>query len=94
MDDPKDRLEDPEFQRLMRRRSRWRWGLSALVITAYLIYGIAGIYLADTYGQPFFGGSLPWGLALGYLVIFGSIVLSILYVRVANRLESPDEDAE
>ncbi len=92
MDDPSDRLENQGFQRLMRRRNRWRWGLSALLIIAYLVYGVAGIYIADVYAKPFFGWALPWGLALGYLIIFASIALSILYVRVANRLEA-DEDS-
>ena len=91
MDDPDDRLESREFQNLMQRRSRWRWGLSALLVVAYLVYGVAGVYLSDVYARPFLGWALPWGLALGYLIIFASIALSILYVRVANRLES-DED--
>ena len=92
MDDPSDRLANREFRQLMRRRSLWRWGLSALVIVSYLVYSVAGVYLADVYSKPFFGSALPWGLALGYLIIFASIALSILYVRVANRLES-DEDS-
>ena len=92
MDDQDDRLANGEFQALMRQRNRWRWGLSALLVIAYLVYGVAGVYIGDVYAKPFFGWALPWGLALGYLIIFASIALSILYVRVANRLES-DEDS-
>lgn len=87
MTDAAERLADPEFQRLLERRSRWRWGLSGVLIVAYLAYGIGGVYFAEAFGRPVFGSSLPLGMALGYLIIFASIVLSVVYVRAVNRLE-------
>jgi len=79
-------LNDPGVRRFLVRRARWRWGLSAGLIGAYLGYGLAGIYFGDAFAHPFFGSSLPWGIALGYLIIALSVGLSLLYIRVVGRL--------
>lgn len=79
---------DPRLARLLRQRSRWRWSLSALLIVAYLAYGVGGVYFPNAYGRPFMGTSLPYGLAFGYAIIFVSIILSAVYVRIANRLDA------
>ncbi len=84
-------LDDPQFRKLLRQRSRWRWGLSGFVIAAYLVYGITGIYFAEAYAIPFPGTSIPFGMAIGNAIIILSIVMSIAYVRIVNRLE--DEEA-
>lgn len=78
---------NPELASVLRQRSRWRWSLSAILIVAYLAYGIGGVYFPDAYAQPFMGTSLPYGLAFGYAIIFVSIILSAVYVRIANRLD-------
>ena len=83
-------LRTPEFQRLLARRSKWRWSLSGFLIAAYLAYAVGGVYIPDVYASPFFGYSVPWGFVVGYLIILLSIVLSLVYVRVANRLEGND----
>lgn len=88
-------LHDPAVRRLLLRRSRWRWGLSGSLIGAYLAYGLAGIYFADAFGSPVFGSSIPWGIALGYLIIALSVGLSMLYIRVVGRLlATPAGDRE
>ena len=83
-------LDDPAFQQLLRRRARWRWGLSGFLIFGYVAYGIAGVFLAEAYSKPFLGMSIPWGMAIGYLIIALSIALSLVYVRVVNRLEDAE----
>ena len=88
MDDAAKRLEDPDFQRLLKKRSRWRWGMSTLLIGCYLIYSIAGVYLDTVFAATVPGTSLPWGLAIGFVLIFASIILSIVYVQAINRLEA------
>ncbi len=80
-------LEDPEFRKYMRQRSRWRWGLSGFLILTYIVYAIAGIYFAEAYSKPVFGTSIPFGMAVGDLIIAFSIVLSLVYIRIVNRLE-------
>ena len=42
------------------------------------------------YAAPFMGIALPWGMAVGLVIIALSIVLSIAYVRIVNRLEAEE----
>jgi uncharacterized membrane protein (DUF485 family) len=86
MKDESELIRDPEFQKMLAHRSRWRWGLSGGLIALYLAYCLAGIYFAEVFGRPVFGSSIPWGIALGYLIIALAVFLSILYIRVVGRL--------
>ena len=94
MTDEAEIIRDPEFQKLLKIRSRWRWGLSGGLVGGYLVYIVAGIYIPDAYAMPFAGSSLPWGIVLGYLIIALSIALSLIYVRVINKLKSFGDDEE
>ena len=90
MADELDLLNNPSFRRLISRRSRWRWSFSGLLIGAYLLWGVAGIYFPEQYAQQLMGSSIPIGLAVGAMIIVMSIVLSIVYVRIINRIESEE----
>jgi len=81
-----DILRDPEFQRLLVRRSRWRWGFSGGLIGMYLVYCLLGVYLPEAFGRPVLGSPITWGIALGYLIIALAVFLSILYIRIVGRL--------
>ena len=81
-------LDDPGFRQLLARRSRLRWSFSAGLIGVYLLWGILGVYLPDAYAAPFFGIALPTGLALGFMIIGLSMILSSVYVRQVNRIEA------
>ena len=94
MTDESEIIRDPEFQKLLKIRSRWRWGLSGGLVGGYLVYIIAGIYIPDAYAMPFAGSSLPWGIVLGYFIIASSIALSLIYVRVINKLTSFGNDEQ
>lgn len=84
-----DLLKDPVFQRLLRRRSRLRWGLSGLLVSVYLIYGMAGLYAAEFLAAPISGSATTWGILLGYSIILLGIASSIFYVRQVNRIIAP-----
>lgn len=86
MDDDK-LYHDPNFRQALARRSRWRWGLSALLIGAYLLWGVAGIYFRQAYAAPIPGTTIPAGMVAGIVIILLSVVLSIVYVRVVGRIE-------
>ena len=94
MTDESELIRDPEFQKLLKIRSRWRWGLSGGLVGGYLVYIIAGIYIPDAYAMPFACSSLPWGIVLGYFIIASSIALSLIYVRVINKLKSFGDDEQ
>jgi uncharacterized membrane protein (DUF485 family) len=82
-------LQDPDFARLLRRRSRLRWGLSALLTAAYLAYGLAGLYLPDVFAAGLGDSSLTVGVVLGYGIILLGIACSVFYVRQVNRIIAP-----
>jgi uncharacterized membrane protein (DUF485 family) len=90
MRDEADVFRDPEFQKRLKRRSRWRWGLSGLLIGAYLVWSVGGVYFPAAYAAPVPGSALPWGIVVGMLIITCSIVLSVVYVRIVNRLEEAE----
>ena len=79
-------LDDPDFRRLLVVRSRLRWTLSGVLIAAYLTWALAGIYASDVLATKFMGSSLSWGIVIGYFIIALSIVFSLTYVRMINRL--------
>jgi uncharacterized membrane protein (DUF485 family) len=79
---------DPAFRKLLAARARWRWGLSTLLIGAYLAWGVAGIYFQQAYAAPIPGTAIPAGMLAGIVIIVLSIILSIVYVRVVSRLEA------
>jgi len=67
---------EPAFRRLLLRRSRWRWGLSIFLIGVYLAWAVSGIYATKAYTRPFMGSAIPWGMAMGLMIIVLSIILS------------------
>jgi len=90
MSDESARLDDPEFRRVMKRRSFLRWSFSGVILAVYLLWGICGVYFADFYAAPFFGNTLPTGLAMGFMIIALAMIMSVVYVRLTNKL-SPGE---
>jgi len=79
-------FRDPDFQKLLTQRSRWRWGLSGFLIGVYLTYCLVGVYFPDALARPLPGSSISWGIALGYLIIALAVFLSLLYIRIVGRL--------
>lgn len=80
-------LRDPEFQSLLSRRSRWRWGLSGFLICTYFVYALGGLYFSEFYARPIGASSIPRGIVFGLLIIAMSVVLSLVYIRVVNSLQ-------
>lgn len=82
-------LDDPDFRRLLRRRSRLRWGLAGLLTAVYLAYGMAGLYAPELLAQPLPGSAISWSLVIGYGIIALGIASSIFYVWQVNRIIAP-----
>lgn len=85
-------MNDPEFQRVMKRRSFLRWSFSGVILGVYLLWGIGGVYFADFYAAPFFGNTLPTGLAMGFIIIALAMVMSVIYVRLTNKIGVGDKE--
>lgn len=78
--------QDPRFHALERRRSRFAWRLSAIVLAAYY-----GFILIIAFNPALFARQLhattivTWGIAAGLAVMFVSVALTGVYVWRANR---------
>jgi uncharacterized membrane protein (DUF485 family) len=82
-------LNDADFRRLLRRRSRLRWWLAGFLTAAYLGYGLAGLYAPALLATSLPGSSITLSIALGYGIIALGIASSIGYVWQVNRIIAP-----
>jgi uncharacterized membrane protein (DUF485 family) len=75
---------DPNYQKLVRTRSRYGWMLTWAMMIVY--YGFTAM---NAFDKPFMGsrvgaGVMSWGIPLGLFVILLTIVITAIYVRRAN----------
>jgi uncharacterized membrane protein (DUF485 family) len=82
-------LHDSDFQRLLRRRSRLRWGLAGFLTATYLAYGLGGLYAPDFFAAKIAGSAVSLSILLGYGIILLGITCSIYYVWQVNRIVAP-----
>ena len=75
---------DPRYQRLVRRRGRLSWLLTALMLAAYLGFILLVAFAKPLLARPIAGGATTLGIPLGLGVIAVAIVLTGFYVRRAN----------
>ena len=75
---------DPNYQKLVRTRSRYGWMLTWAVMIVYY-----GFTLLNAFDKPFMGsrvgeGVMTWGIPLGLFTILFTIAVTAIYVRRAN----------
>lgn len=76
---------DPNYQKLVKTRSRFGWMLTWSVMIVY--YGFTALcafdkeFMATKIGD----GVMSWGVPLGLFVILFTIAVTAIYVRRANR---------
>ena len=77
---------DPRFQALVNKRNRYAFRMSIMVVLAYFSYIFLLAFRPDWMALPVFDGlTVTLGLPLGLGVIALTVVLTVLYVRRANR---------
>lgn len=77
---------DPRYRDLVRRRSRFTWTLTAIMLIVYYGYIVLIAFDKEFLAQPMAGGSATsLGIPIGLGVILIAILLTGLYVRRANR---------
>ena len=75
----------PRFKELVRKRERFAWILSAIMLALY-----AAFILLIAYGSHIMGtklspdSSITWGIPIGVGLIVSAFVLTGIYVRRAN----------
>jgi uncharacterized membrane protein (DUF485 family) len=75
---------DPQFQELVRRRSRLAWLLTALMIAIYFGFVLTIAYNKEFLAQSLSGGVTTVGIPVGLGVILSAFVLTGIYVARAN----------
>jgi uncharacterized membrane protein (DUF485 family) len=75
---------DPNYQKLVRTRSRYGWTLTWLMMVVYygfiLLVAFDKELMATRLGQ----GVMTWGMPIGLAVILFTVVITGIYVRRAN----------
>ena len=75
----------PTYRRLVRRRRRLAWTLTAIMCTAYFGYVLLIAFDKALLARPIGGGAMTLGIPIGFGLILLGIALTGLYVRIANR---------
>jgi len=81
--------DDPRYRELMRRRSRFAWMLTAIMLVIYFGYVLLIAFDRDFLAQRIGGSTTTLGIPIGVAVILVGILLTGIYVRAANRTFDP-----
>jgi uncharacterized membrane protein (DUF485 family) len=83
-------LADPRYQRLVKRRGRFTWTLTIIMLVAYFGYVAFIAFDKKALAQPIGSGmTTSLGIPIGVGLILFAIILTGLYVRRANREYDP-----
>jgi uncharacterized membrane protein (DUF485 family) len=82
-------LADPRYQRLLKRRGRFTWGLSIIMLLAYFGYVALVAFDKPLLARPIGSGVTSLGIPIGVGLILLGILLTGIYVRRANREFDP-----
>jgi len=76
---------NPKYHELRAKRSRFAWGLAAIVLGAYYGFMMIVTFKPDLVRVPLGEGwALTVGFPIGALIIIGAWLLTGLYIRRAN----------
>ena len=75
----------PAYRQLVRRRRRLAWSLTAIMVAAYFGYILLIAFDKALLATPIAGGATTIGIPIGFGLILLGILLTAIYVRIANR---------
>ncbi|MGX4641844.1 DUF485 domain-containing protein [Massilia sp. SYSU DXS3249] len=75
---------DPNYQKLVRTRSRYGWTLTWLMMAVYYGFILLVAFNKEMMGARLGDGVMSWGMPIGLAVIVFTIVITGIYVRRAN----------
>lgn len=78
-------VADPRYQKLVKRRGRFTWTLTLIMLAAYYGYILLIAFDKELLARPVGGGVTSLGIPVGVGIILLAIVLTGLYVRRANK---------
>jgi uncharacterized membrane protein (DUF485 family) len=77
--------EHPRYRRLVRRRGRLAWILTATMLAVYFGFVLLVAFARSWLAQPLAGGATTIGFPRGLAVILVAVGLTGVYVRRAAR---------
>lgn len=78
--------QSPEYHALIERRNRLVWPLVILTVVSYAGFIFAIAFAPQALGKPVTeGGVVSIGILLGLGLILLNFVITLIYVRAANR---------
>jgi uncharacterized membrane protein (DUF485 family) len=75
---------DPRYQALVARRSRFTWMLTSIMLAAFFGYILLIAFNKELLARPIGNGTTSLGIPIGLGVIALAILLTGIYVRRAN----------
>jgi uncharacterized membrane protein (DUF485 family) len=75
---------DPNYQKLVRTRSRYGWTLTWIMMVVYYGFILLVAFNKELMGTRLGEGVMTWGMPIGLAVILFTIVITGIYVRRAN----------
>ncbi|MBB5019687.1 uncharacterized membrane protein (DUF485 family) [Chitinivorax tropicus] len=78
-------LEHQHFDELVRKKTRFGWALSMVMLAIYFGFILLVAFAPGILGSTISGGVMTLGIPLGVMVILSAFVLTGIYVRRANR---------
>ena len=86
--------EIPEYQRLVRLRRQWGFGLSSVMLAAYLAFILLIAFKPTLLGMPIAAGSvISLGIPMGLGLIVLAVALTGIYVYLSNTIFDPLTEA-
>ena len=75
---------DPNYQELVRTRSRFGWTLTWAMMIVYYGFILLVAFNKEFMSRRLGDGVMTWALPLGLFVILFTIIVTAIYVRRAN----------
>ena len=74
----------PKYQQLVRRRTRFGWLMTGIMLVAYFGYVLLIAFNKELLARPIGEGVTSIGIPLGFGIIILGIALTAIYVHRAN----------
>ena len=75
---------DPDYHKLVSRRSAYGWVLSVVMLVVYYGYILLIAFKRDLLATKIGSGVMTWGIPIGLFVIVFTVIITGIYVRRAN----------
>jgi uncharacterized membrane protein (DUF485 family) len=75
---------NPDYHRLVARRSRYGWMLAVFMLVVYYGYILLIAFNRDFLATRIGAGVMTWGIPIGLFVILFTVIITGIYVRRAN----------